>query len=412
MSAARHLRQGARSAAPLALATLLAACAGHQQRTAALSTSPSTGRPDYYRVGAPYEVSGVWYYPKVDYHYDRTGIASWYGPGYNGRLTSNGEIFDMNGLSAAHPTLPLPSVVRVTDLQNGRSLDLRVNDRGPFVDGRIIDLSRRAAQLLGFETQGTAPVRVKVLKRRSIEVAELARQGIIAGGVMVARSTPAAAPTPPVQVASAALPAPLPPQVQPPSPAPVEIAAANPPPAYEPPAYEPPAYEPPAYEPPAYEPPAYEPRAVVPARLTEPRPIRRHVHLVTYQVPAQPHFRPVPYKLPAQPRFHPVTYKLPAQPHFHPITYKLPVPHPVHLVAYRSAGRIFVQAGAFSIPRNAWRVRARVAGLASVRISAVAVKGVELYRVQLGPFASVAEAHRVLSRVIHSGYPGARLVFD
>jgi rare lipoprotein A len=374
MNPTHPLRRGARSAAALALVALLAACAGRPPQTAALSPRPPGAGADYYRVGAPYEVNGVWYYPKVDYHYDRIGIASWYGPGYNGRLTANGEIFDMNGLSAAHPTLPLPSIVRVTDLQNGRSLDLRVNDRGPFVDGRIIDLSRRAAQLLGFETQGTAPVRVKILKRRSIEVAELARQGIIAGGVMVAQSSPAAA-APPVRVASAAPTAPAP-QLPPLQPAPVKIAAANPPPAYE------------------------------------PQPIRSPVHLVSYRLPARPRFHPVSYRLPVRPRFRPVSDRLPGRPRFHPVAYRLPVPHPVHPPAYRSTHRIFVQAGAFSVPRNAWRVRARVAGLASVRISAAAIRGVELYRVQLGPFASVEEAHRVLSRVIHSGYPGARLVFD
>lgn len=363
MNAAHRLSRAARRAAPLALAALLAACAGRQPQTAGFSAGRSAAGQGYYRVGAPYEVSGVWYYPKVDYHYDRTGIASWYGPGYNGRLTSNGEIFNMNTLSAAHPTLPLPSIVRVTDLQNGRSLDLRVNDRGPFAAGRIIDLSRRAAQLLGFEIQGTAPVRVQILKRRSIEVAELARRGIIAGGVAVAQTAPAAAPASPVRIARAA---------PPPRPAPVAIAAAGPPRPYEPPAYRPPAYESPA---------------VASARIAAPRSIGRPVHLVTYKPPAPPRFRPAAYRLPAL--------------------------HPVRLVAYRAPeGRIYVQAGAFSVPRNAWRVRARVARLASVRVSEAAVRGVALYRVRLGPFASAAEAHRVLARVVRSGYPDARLVFN
>lgn len=113
------------------------------------------------KIGAPYEVAGVWYYPKADPGYDETGIASWYGEPFHGRPTANGERFDMNALSAAHKTLPLPSLVRVTNLQNGRSLKLRVNDRGPFVHGRVIDVSRRAAQLLGFQRAGTARVRVE-----------------------------------------------------------------------------------------------------------------------------------------------------------------------------------------------------------------------------------------------------------
>src|SRR5271155_263739 len=125
-----------------------------------------------YTVGSPYEENGVWYYPRVDYNFDKTGIASWYGADFDGKYTANGEIYDMNQLTAAHTTLPLPSIVQVTDLQNGRSLQLRINDPGPFVDGRVIDVSRRAAQLLGFETKGTAPVRVKVLKQESIAAAE------------------------------------------------------------------------------------------------------------------------------------------------------------------------------------------------------------------------------------------------
>ena len=116
-----------------------------------------------YKLGSPYQVKGDWYYPSYDPHYDQTGIASWYGPGFHGRPTANGERFDMNEVSAAHPTLPLPSRVRVTNLENGRQLVLRVNDRGPFIDGRLIDLSRRAAQLLGFHRKGLARVRVQYL---------------------------------------------------------------------------------------------------------------------------------------------------------------------------------------------------------------------------------------------------------
>ncbi len=128
-----------------------------------------------YKVGPPYQINGVWYYPKVDYDYEENGTASWYGPGFDQKVTANGEIYDMNQLSAAHKTLPLPSVVEVTNLQNGRALQLRVNDRGPYVGDRVIDVSRRAAQLLGFEGTGTAPVRVKILKEPSIRAAKPAR---------------------------------------------------------------------------------------------------------------------------------------------------------------------------------------------------------------------------------------------
>jgi rare lipoprotein A len=124
-----------------------------------------------YKIGKAYEINGVWYYPAVDYDYEETGISSWYGSEFHGRRTANGEWFDMNRLSAAHRTLPLPSFVRVTNLENGRSLVLRVNDRGPFAHGRILDVSRRAAQLLGFEVQGTARVRVQILAAESRAIA-------------------------------------------------------------------------------------------------------------------------------------------------------------------------------------------------------------------------------------------------
>jgi rare lipoprotein A len=128
-----------------------------------------------YKVGKPYKVNGVWYFPKEDYNYDEVGYASWYGPDFHNKRTANGEVFDMNMLSAAHKTLPLPSVIRVTNLQNGRSLILRVNDRGPFVNDRILDVSKKGAQLLGFKDQGTTKVRVELLPEESMTVASLAQ---------------------------------------------------------------------------------------------------------------------------------------------------------------------------------------------------------------------------------------------
>jgi rare lipoprotein A len=114
-----------------------------------------------YRVGQPYVVGGRMYVPEYDPHYKAVGLASWYGDDFYGRYTANGEIFDENSISAAHPTMPLPSYARVTDLQNGRSLIVRVNDRGPYAHNRIIDLSMRAAHLLGLYRSGTAMVRVE-----------------------------------------------------------------------------------------------------------------------------------------------------------------------------------------------------------------------------------------------------------
>lgn len=111
-------------------------------------------------VGKPYRVKGKTYVPRHDPDYSATGLASWYGPNFHGRKTANGEVYDMNDLSAAHPTLPLPSYVRVTNLSNQRSVVVRVNDRGPFAHGRIIDVSANAAALLDFKSRGVAKVKV------------------------------------------------------------------------------------------------------------------------------------------------------------------------------------------------------------------------------------------------------------
>lgn len=118
-----------------------------------------------YHVGEPYKISGVWYRPREEPSYSQVGKASWYGELFHGRRTANGEIYDMDRLSAAHPTLPLPVYVQVTNLTNGRSIVVRVNDRGPFANDRIIDLSRRSADALGFRRNGTATVRVRYLRR-------------------------------------------------------------------------------------------------------------------------------------------------------------------------------------------------------------------------------------------------------
>lgn len=136
--------------------------AGAVMKEVSRSEIPS-GQGGYWKVGNPYQIAGEWYYPREDERYDSTGIASWYGPQFHKKMTANGEIFDMHQVSAAHPTLPMPTMARVTNLENGRSLIVRVNDRGPFARGREIDMSMRAAELLGFKEQGTAKVRVQYL---------------------------------------------------------------------------------------------------------------------------------------------------------------------------------------------------------------------------------------------------------
>src|SRR3954452_19743139 len=192
----------------LALLGLLAlgGCGGHGHHA-----GPGGG---VYKVGSPYEIIGRWYYPAYEPGYDWTGTASWYGGPFDGQATANGEQFDKEEISAASTTLPLPSIVRVTNLENGRSLDVRVNDRGPCVGDRLIDLSQAAARRLGFEEDGLTPVRVQFLR-----LAE-------------AKGTP---PEPaPVQVAARD---PIPAAPEPTRPAPLVVAqrALDPPPPASPP---------------------------------------------------------------------------------------------------------------------------------------------------------------------------------
>lgn len=133
-----------------------------------VSSSPRVAGSGYqprgggvYKVGRPYTIGGTWYTPREQPGYDATGIASWYGSDFHGRKTSNGEIYDMNAMTAAHPTLPMPSYAYVTNLDNGRTILLRINDRGPYVNNRVIDLSRAAASALGSEGRGLGRVRVR-----------------------------------------------------------------------------------------------------------------------------------------------------------------------------------------------------------------------------------------------------------
>jgi len=147
-----------------------------------------------YKVGAPYRIKGRRYVPREVDRYDKTGVASWYGKLFHGRRTANGEIYDMEALTAAHPTLPLPSYVRVTNRRNRRSLVVRVNDRGPYARNRIIDLSWAVASLLQMRAAGTAPVRVEYLGRAPLngddryERSILARQPWAGPRVAYARS--------------------------------------------------------------------------------------------------------------------------------------------------------------------------------------------------------------------------------
>jgi rare lipoprotein A len=192
VSARPRFRRAYAFASCVAAAALLTACASPQTKSMTRKThskeyfaeseygvkaSPrvTTRRHNIKRgggrdqVGKPYKVRGKWYYPKEYKHYSKVGAASWYGDAFHGRLTANGEIYDTAHLTAAHPTMPLPSYARVTNEANGSSVIVRVNDRGPYHDGRIIDLSKRAAEMLGYAQLGTAEVKVDYIGRASLE---------------------------------------------------------------------------------------------------------------------------------------------------------------------------------------------------------------------------------------------------
>lgn len=333
-----------------AVALLLAAC-GSTGSHVASSSHYRAGHPSY-KVGAPYQINGVWYYPKVDYDYDETGVASWYGEAFNQQTTANGEIFDLNQLTAAHRTLPLPSIVEVTNTQNGRRLQLRVNDRGPYAQNRIIDVSRRAAQLLGFERGGTTTVNVRILKDESIKVAEAAKHGST-GDVMLA-AAPAAAVAPPLQ------------RQAPPRESRIAVAELVPPPQHT-----------------APEPPPQIAAGAEPDLEPQPPPER-------HWLIAAAHAETLPPRPPA--------------------ALAPPRAQPERVMASTGESRIFIQAGAFAVPENAQRARTRFSSLVNVEVSNIATHGTPLYRVRLGPVASVEEADRLLSRLVDSGYADARIV--
>ncbi|MHA7772828.1 septal ring lytic transglycosylase RlpA family protein [Roseibium sp. M-1] len=169
-----------------------------------------------YIVGKKYKIAGKWYYPKEEPNYKKTGLASWYGPTFHGRKTANGEVFDRNALTAAHTTMPLPSYARVTNVNNGRSMIVRVNDRGPFHGNREIDLSERVATMLGTKADGVGKVKVEYVGRAPLHGQDEAflmasysgpdavQPGATMPGTMLAMAEPEAAP----QVVFGTVPAP------------------------------------------------------------------------------------------------------------------------------------------------------------------------------------------------------------
>jgi rare lipoprotein A len=304
-----------------AAALALAGCAETEfiANTAKTVQGPSEPAPvGRYKVGNAYQISGQWYYPAENAEYVETGIASWYGPGFHAKQTANGEQFDENAMTAAHRTLPLPSAVRVTNLENGRAVVLRINDRGPFARGRIIDVSRRGAQLLGFINQGTAKVRVEILPAESQKLK------------MAALNLPMSEEQP------------------------MQISAA--------------------------------PREAVMARELPSPTGGASAATPEVQVVSAPVVRAAPAQPPA-------------------------LSQAVEVLPVSPTG-IYVQAGAFGDLQNALRLRDRLYPLGNTQISRFPVGDSEVYRVRIGPLASVELADDTLNQVLGAGISEARLVVD
>lgn len=327
----------------LAIVSLASACGG--------STGDAHRGPGAYKIGKPYRVAGLWYYPRVDYAYHEKGLASWYGPNFHGRPTANGEIFDMHKVSAAHKTLPLPSVVRVTNLENGRTLDVRVNDRGPFIRGRIIDLSRKAADLLGFLDQGTALVDVQL-------IVEPSRKAAVAMG---AANHPQFGPAPPQAAPS------------------IEVTIEN------------------------------LDAADVADRGTQGQAAVEKPSPRTASSVPSPDGTPPPYD--GMTNVGNRTRQMDTGGTDDPLPPDLG--ELVGLVPVGSAPPIFIQAGAFSRFENANRLRARIGLLGyPVRVHQVYIENQPMFRVRVGPLRSIEAADQTLDRLVAAGYPDAQIVID
>jgi rare lipoprotein A len=311
-----------RSLAPLCLtlaALTLAACTGGP-KPSTIGYQVKEGEQNAsgaYKIGKPYQIQGVWYYPQVDYSYDETGIASWYGADYHGKVTANGEAFNPDEVTAAHRTLPMPSLVKVTNLDNGRMILVRINDRGPFTHGRILDLSKKAAELLDIDLKGTARVRVQIMQDESRLLAYQAKG--------YEQAPLEAAPVEKVTTENLATPAgarsaPQKSKGAKPLPAPAPAAASN-----------------------------------------------------------------------------------------------VEIPDLENQTVYQQAARdtqLYIQAGAFSRFDNANRLSVSLSSIGSTTVSQVHGKTGSIFRVRMGPMASLSDADAMLEKVISSGYPDAKIVVD
>jgi len=165
-----NLERSARFCLTVVLLAAVTACGSRHP-------GPAVAQRGFYKVGNPYTIDGVTYVPTEEFRHSETGIASWYGPGFHGKNTANGEVYDQSDHTAAHRTLQMPCVLRVTNLETGQSTIVRVNDRGPYARSRILDVSRAAAEELGMVGRGTARVRIDQLEAESLAMKQIALNG-------------------------------------------------------------------------------------------------------------------------------------------------------------------------------------------------------------------------------------------
>jgi len=346
------LRQrGLIALAPLALA--LAACSSAGTTGEGGSISSSAIAAPRYKIGNPYRVAGIWYYPKEDTRYDHVGVASWYGPQFHGKRTANGEIFDENKLTAAHPTLPMPVLVRVTNLENGKSVIVRVNDRGPFAAGREIDVSKEAAKELGFMRKGTTKVRVQYIARAALPGDP--NYGLLQVASDDASSKSFIAPKPAT------------------TPEERRVAAAGP----------------------------VKRVSVVSAGIGS--------GLTAPDISTMPANRSaVAMKpIPDQP-----TTTTSVQDDTSARTPMRVASRNVDTPAAAPAGKLYVQAGSFQDLANAQKLQQELSGMGKVTIQQTYVDGSPFYRVRVGPVSDLPSADSALQEIVSQGHPGARIVVD
>jgi len=300
----------------------------------------------HYMIGDPYEVAGVRYRPREQPRYDQVGRASWYGELFQGRRTANGEIYDMDRLSAAHPTLPLPVYAQVTNLQNRRTIVVRVNDRGPYANDRIIDLSRRSAEALGFRRKGTAMVRVKYLGRAPLNGDDSYEQRFLASHGLQRYASNSAT------------------QSHAGSQDPIALAS-------------------------------------LPAKSAPPLPQRPERSVVAATLPGIAEVSPGK----AGPLGWQTQLKASSE-----STGSIGSPAQSRRRRAVLAKGPAIQAGSFKNKNNAERARARLSAIAPVDVAEVDVGGELYYRVRVGPFADKTEAAAALPKVTKAGYDGAKIV--